>query len=107
MLQDFLKNESSHFTTLFLGDNIYNFGLPEENDKSYTKAKNRLDTQIRATKDFKGNTIFIPGNHDWALDGKEGWKAIKRQQKYIEEHLGENSFLPKDGCPGPHRSSPS
>ncbi len=101
MLKLFLAKENSSFTTLFLGDNIYNYGLPEENSKDYLEAKQRLDAQINAVKNFNGNTIFIPGNHDWALDGKDGWNAVKRQQKYVENQLGNNSFLPKNGCPGP------
>jgi hypothetical protein len=95
------KEKNDQHTTVFLGDNIYFYGLPEENAKDYPEAKKRLDAQIQAVKSSKGNTIFIPGNHDWALDGKDGWNAIKRQQKYIENTLGENSFFPKNGCPGP------
>lgn len=103
MLKSFLskENSQSQFSTIFLGDNIYNYGLPEEGSKDYAEAKKRLDAQINAVKKFNGNVIFIPGNHDWALDGKEGWNAVKRQQKYIENQLGIHSFFPKNGCPGP------
>ncbi|MCK0131708.1 phosphoesterase [Flavobacteriaceae bacterium F08102] len=38
----------------------------------------------------------MPGNHDWYTDGLHG---LKREQNYIEQFLGEDSFLPKNGCP--------
>ena len=101
MLSNFLSKEKGNCTTIFLGDNIYFYGLPEESSKDYPDAKSRLDAQIKAVKSYNGQAIFVPGNHDWALDGKDGWKAIKRQQQYVENHLGEDSFYPKNGCPGP------
>ncbi len=102
LLKKFLSQETSfNFTTLFLGDNIYKYGLPDKNSVGYEEARTRLDAQINAVKPFQGKVIFIPGNHDWALDGKDGWNAVKRQQQYVESALGEGSFLPKQGCPGP------
>ena len=81
---------------LFLGDNIYPDGLPGKNHKERASAENNLKAQINAVKGFKGRTIFIPGNHDWYADGVEG---VKRQEKYIEEALGDDTFLPENGCP--------
>ena len=46
-------------------------------------------------KNFKGNTVFIPGNHDWY----SGLKGLKKQEKFIEDALGKNTFLPENGCP--------
>ena len=40
--------------------------------------------------------VFIPGNHDWYADGVKG---VKRQEKFIEEALGKNTFQPENGCP--------
>ena len=82
---------------LFLGDNIYDKGLPSKNDGSYDLSKHRLDVQIDAVKNFDGKTIFIPGNHDWYSDGLKG---LKRQEKYIEKKLKDNNaFQPENGCP--------
>ncbi len=83
-------------TALFLGDNIYPQGLPEKDSEERTLAEHQLNTQVEAVNQFKGKTIFLPGNHDWYNNGVEG---LKRQQKYIEDKLGEKSFLPKNGCP--------
>ncbi len=94
-LQEKLKEVSMNGTVLFLGDNIYPKGLPSKKSDQRTLAKHRIDVQINAVKDFSGKSIFIPGNHDWY----SGLKALKRQEKYVEDRLGKNSFLPENGCP--------
>ncbi|WP_452219872.1 metallophosphoesterase [Lacinutrix salivirga] len=81
---------------LFLGDNIYPSGLPDENEKGRDYAVNHLDSQIKSVSNFKGETVFLPGNHDWYADGVKG---VKRQEKYIEEALGKNTYKPENGCP--------
>lgn len=90
-----LNESSKEATVLYLGDNIYPKGMPEKNDLGRELAVHQLDVQINAVKNFKGKTIFIPGNHDWYSGGVNG---LKREQEYVEEKLGKNSFLPKDGC---------
>ncbi len=82
-------------TLIFLGDNVYQRGLVPENHPNYEWSKHQLDVQTGIAKKFKGRSIFIPGNHDWysGLDG------LKRQERYVENILGKNSFLPEDGCP--------
>lgn len=81
---------------IFLGDNIYPVGLPKKNEKGRDEAENALDAQIKSLKDFEGEVLFIPGNHDWYGGGL---KALKRQEKYIEDALGKNTFQPENGCP--------
>ncbi|MFD0798887.1 metallophosphoesterase [Maribacter chungangensis] len=90
-------NESS--TAIFLGDNIYPAGLPDPIDstQAYIEAKNHLDAQLRTLENFKGEPLFIPGNHDWYSEGLVG---LERQENYIKEMLGnKDSFLPENGCP--------
>ena len=91
-----LNKASENSTAIFLGDNIYEKGLPKKNDGDRAFAEHQLNVQTATVKDFKGNTIFIPGNHDWYSGGIEG---LKRQEKYIEDILGKNTFLPENGCP--------
>lgn len=95
-LKGLLQKEKDNATLLFLGDNIYPSGLPKKSDSKRLESEKILDYQIAVAKEFKGKTIFIPGNHDWYSDGNEG---VYRQQEYIENRLGKNSFLPKNGCP--------
>ncbi len=86
----------------FLGDNIYPAGLPEVNDEKRAESERYLLGQIMAVDTGRAQGIFIPGNHDWDRYGRDGWEAIKRQEKFVEEKLGTRGrFLPDGGCPGP------
>ncbi|MCB0459847.1 MAG: metallophosphoesterase [Flavobacteriaceae bacterium] len=96
MLEEALKKDSKNTTVLFLGDNLYPNGLPKKESPKRELAEHRLQVQINSVKNSKGNTIFISGNHDWYSNGIKG---VKRQQEFIEEQLGENSFLPRNGKP--------
>jgi len=91
-----LEKASKQSTAIFLGDNIYPKGLPKKDEEERGFAEHQLHVQTQAVKKFKGETIFIPGNHDWYADGLKG---LKRQEKYIEDALGKNTFLPENGCP--------
>ncbi|WP_299061860.1 metallophosphoesterase [uncultured Polaribacter sp.] len=94
-LEQEIKRAKKNSTLIFLGDNVYQRGIPKENSKNYELAKHRLKVQTDIGKKFPGKTFFIPGNHDWysGLDG------LKRQEKLVEKALGKNSFLPEKGCP--------
>nr|WP_245600506.1 metallophosphoesterase [Flavobacterium daejeonense] len=96
-LQKQLQQSDKNATLLFLGDNIYPKGMPDEKDKkAYTLAHEKLTDQLAISKNFKGKTIFIPGNHDWY----SGITGLKRQQKIVTQYLdSKKSFLPSDGCP--------
>ena len=91
-----LDEAPKNSTALFLGDNIYPNGLPKKDAEGRAFAEHQLDVQTDAVKEFKGQTIFLPGNHDWYNDGLKG---LKRQENYIEEKLGKHTFLPQNGCP--------
>ncbi|MBP2830748.1 metallophosphoesterase [Aquimarina sp. U1-2] len=82
--------------TIFLGDNIYPDGMPEKDENDRKIAEHRLDAQIDAVKNFDGQVIFIPGNHDWY---NEGLKGLEREEKYFEEKLKDRKvFRPSKGC---------
>jgi hypothetical protein len=105
-----LATEPKGSSALFLGDNIYEYGMPPADDSTdRKKAEYRIDAQLETLTGFKGHPIFLPGNHDW-----RGWgvKGLKREQKYIQEYLNkrrgktnkddyEDYFLPLDACSGP------
>ena len=88
-------------TVIFLGDNIYEAGLPENTDEGYEEAENRLQAQLDAVQASGARAIFIPGNHDWADGKRGGWAAVLRQEEYVNQALGGESFLPGGGHPGP------
>lgn len=83
--------------TIFLGDNIYPAGMPDKDHEDRAISEHRLNVQIDAVKDFEGEIIFIPGNHDWYNQGLEG---LKREEKFLETRLEDRKlFLPSKGCP--------
>lgn len=89
-------------TVLYLGDNLYTTGLPDEEYSYYDIRRSVLDTQVAIANGTDAKVYFIPGNHDWDKGGKGGWDAIVRQQQYIDSKGGKNvQFYPKDGCGGP------
>lgn len=89
-------------TVLYLGDNLYTTGLPDEQSLNYDIRRSVLDTQIAIANGTDAKVYFIPGNHDWDKAGKGGWDAIVRQQQYVDSHGGKNvRFYPEDGCGGP------
>lgn len=87
---------------IFLGDNLYRHGLPDDQYSAYKDAKAVLDSQANIADHAKGMVYFIPGNHDWMNGGAGGFQAILREQRYLDG-LGKKNlkFYPEDGCPGP------
>ncbi len=90
-----LNRANKNSTVIFLGDNIYPKGFNTETKEDEEYAENTLDRQIEILENFKGQTLFIPGNHDWY----SGVKALKDQEKYVEDGAGDNTFQPENGCP--------
>ncbi|HEU4680609.1 MAG TPA: metallophosphoesterase [Gemmatimonadales bacterium] len=87
---------------LFLGDNIYPKGLPAPGQPNRPEAERRLADQVEAVTSVGGTGYFVPGNHDWAHSGKDGWDAIRRQQAFVDSAgAGTVFLLPGGGCPGP------
>ena len=85
--------------TLFLGDNMYPEGMTSEHQG---EADLRLLPQIHAATDSGAQAVFVPGNHDWADGGDEGYEAILAQADYVNSRMpGGAGFVPSGGCPGP------
>lgn len=88
---------------LYLGDNLYKTGLPDNTIPTYDIAKAPLDSQIHISGLNNTTPIyFLPGNHDWANGSQTGLESILRVQNYID--LLSNQYvamIPRDGCPGP------
>ena len=89
-------------TVVYLGDNLYKTGLPDEALPTYDIAKAPLDSQIHIAGKKNVKVYFVPGNHDWANGGVNGYESILRVQNYIDILGNKNvSMYPRDGCPGP------
>jgi hypothetical protein len=91
--------DSEDVTIVFLGDNIYDHGLPPPDHDDYEWARTRLEIQIDAALASGATTVFIPGNHDDDIGGR---KAVTRQAQYIRTYSkGRSALLPGGSCPGP------
>jgi predicted MPP superfamily phosphohydrolase len=89
-------------TIIYLGDNLYSSGLPDEQYSYYQEARSVLDTQLSIADNTPAKIYMIPGNHDWENGKPSGWETVMREQRYVDALGKENvMFYPKDGCPGP------
>ena len=86
LLKEKLDNSPDESSLLVLGDIVYPRGLPAEDSDDYPAAKADMDAIFESIQDFKGNVVFIPGNHDWQRGQKQGWDRIKTQQEYIRSY---------------------
>lgn len=89
-------------TLMYLGDNIYEAGLPPKGDPTYDFSEQILKYQLSLVKDKKARAYFIPGNHDWKNGKIGGVEQVKNQVNYIRNLEWKNvEIWPGDGCPGP------
>lgn len=111
-------------TVAFLGDNVYERGMPEPEPEvasnaaeaanvvlpkvfnSRKEAERLLDAQIEPIRGTVAKTIFIPGNHDWDPFAAGGWKRVLEQEKYLRAASMSGAgvdvqMVPEGGCPGP------
>lgn len=95
---------------VFLGDNVYPDGIPEEGHAEWADARRRLAAQVRAVPPG-ARGIFVPGNHDWGGELPFGLYSLRLQEQAIASlavgvGAGEGGgrdvrMLPSNGCPGP------
>lgn len=87
---------------VFLGDNVYPDGIPEEGRAEWADARRRLELQVNAVP-MGARAIFVPGNHDWAGTGPFGLYSIRLQEQMLKSLAGSRDvrMLPGNGCPGP------
>ncbi|MFC5282982.1 metallophosphoesterase [Pedobacter alpinus] len=96
------KYSSKKDVVIFMGDNIYNNGMPDVGDNDRPEKEKFITEQLKIIKDFKGKKIIIPGNHDWNHSLSGGLAALKRQEEFVENYLDSTDvFLPSNGCAGP------
>lgn len=89
-------------TVVYLGDNVYPFGLPDVGQIGRERGERILNTQIDWIKGTEAQGIFIPGNHDWQHWNRRGWDFVGHQQAFIDSVKDEKiRLLPQYGCPGP------
>lgn len=103
-LGEWAKEHSEKTSIVFLGDNMYDDGLTK---KKRHEADAKLGPQLAVVKASQAHGLFIPGNHDWASGGKEGYDAVRAQERFINQQIGIRNekalpvFLPSAGSPVP------
>src|SRR5438046_594547 len=65
-------------TVIYVGDNLYYTGLPDDANPGYDVRRAVLDSQVSIAKGTDAKVYFMPGNHDWNREGPGGWEAIVR-----------------------------
>jgi hypothetical protein len=123
LLRDKTRELSDRTTVVFLGDNVYERGMPKVDIpdplaeaveaaklvlpdliETRKEAERRLNAQIDVVRGTQIPAVFIPGNHDWDQFELGGWDRILEEGKFIDgvREAGSNvSLLPAGGCPGP------
>lgn len=91
---------------VYLGDNLYERGLPAGEGPEIERLKEILRAQLWAAGSAR--VFFVAGNHDWnnywTVGGAWGGgkDAVIRQATFIASESGGRAlFLPTAGCPGP------
>lgn len=96
-----LENPNVLAAAVYLGDNIYPRGLPDDDHNSRSEAEEILRSQIENVKGVH-DIYFIPGNHDWKRGRADGLKQLLNQAAFIDSLNNPSiQFLPQGGCPGP------
>jgi Haemolysin secretion/activation protein ShlB/FhaC/HecB len=99
--QQLSDNDGIESAIVFLGDNIYPKGMPDNDAPSFDEAANILQGQIDLFNG-KGDIFFIPGNHDWKQGHRNGLNHVLNQKAWIDSLRNPAiKFLPDSGCPGP------
>ncbi len=101
-LRQDLASRRSEGVVVFLGDNVYPRGLPAPGQPGRREAERHLAAQVEVITSTGSRGYLVPGNHDWAKHGVDGWNAIRRQEAFVDSVSGGRVVLrPGGGCPGP------
>jgi len=94
-------NDSKN-TIIYLGNNIYPEGMPDEGSKSYNTAKEVIDYELSLVQGKNAKAFFIPGNLEWKRGKPGGFAQVQNEWRYINKfQLPNVQMLPSNGCPGP------
>lgn len=97
-------------TIAFLGDLVYEHGLPAAPSDERVRAEIRIAAQVNAVRRSGAVGLFVPGNHDWANSGSDGWTRILALEGYLRAAAAGGARValqPTGGCPGPITVSPA
>src|SRR5437867_13039464 len=88
MLGEQIREVGTESAVVFLGDNIYPNGMPDQNDKMRKRAEARIKVQLDVVKNHAGKVYFLSGNHDWNKGRPGGYEYMLREEEYIKSYSG-------------------
>lgn len=99
-LQHQLEQAGDSSSIVFLGDNIYSYGMnPDTTIEAKREDQAIMRRTLRTLENFTGKSFMLPGNHDWGY----GARGVRVQERFAENYSGANvRFSPDDACPGPN-----
>jgi calcineurin-like phosphoesterase family protein len=96
------SKNSARNLIVFLGDNVYENGMPEPSNPERPRAERRLGEQIETIERSGADGVFIPGNHDWGSSSADAVASVIRQNEFIASRRSPKvRMLPLGGMPGP------
>ncbi len=114
-----MADTTPNSSVIFMGDNVYPAGLHlSKTPGDTTESERNLLSQLQVVNNHPGYVFFVPGNHDWDEQLPGGLKAVKEEEKYIENYVYTGAqtsndpeakrlqFAPTAGLPGPESFSP-
>ncbi|WP_396632789.1 ShlB/FhaC/HecB family hemolysin secretion/activation protein [Maribacter sp. R86514] len=93
--QEELNKAPENSTLVFTGDNI------TAETSNWAVDSTLIQKQLNISDNFKGETIFLPGNNEW-----KSYKLdkIEKVENYLKDIERENTaVVPNNGCPIDHR----
>jgi hypothetical protein len=112
-------------TVVFLGDNVYERGMPEpitpaekpvdaladavdvvlpDLFASRQEAERQLSMQVDALRGTTARGVFVTGNHDWDQFEPAGWLRVRALEHALKDAAADGTrveMVPPGGCPGP------
>lgn len=90
-----LDNASENSTLVFTGDNI------SPDTENWKLDSLLIQQQLNLSSNFKGETVFLPGNNEWKSYELD---KIEKVENFLKEVDRENTkVVPNNGCPIDHK----
>lgn len=94
-LKEELDNASENSTLVFSGDNI------TPTTKNWKTDSLLIQKQLNLSSNFKGETVFLPGNNEWKSYNLD---KIEKVENYLKDLDRKNTVVvPNNGCPIDYR----
>lgn len=96
------KRNPERTVVAFLGDLIYEVGMPRVGAPNRSSAEEAVRAQLEVVARSGSRGFVVPGNHDWGGGRADGLHRIMRLQSFIDEaDVPGVVYAPRNGCPGP------